>query len=66
MSIVRFATLCDSCEARSPEYTSWPSCVECGLDTCSKCSAEDHEEEGYKDCLCNQCKKEGFTYDESV
>ena len=25
MSMVKFCTLCDKCEKRSPEYSAWPS-----------------------------------------
>ncbi len=34
--VVRFATICDhdSCLARSPEYTMWPTCRTCGGDIC--------------------------------
>ena len=41
--IVKFATLCDrkgpdglTCGARSDEYTTWPTCTDCGEDFCLK------------------------------
>lgn len=34
MSMVRFATLCDRCGRRSPEYEAWPCCRECFQDVC--------------------------------
>jgi hypothetical protein len=37
--IVRFASVCDACQARSPEYTAWASCRECGADVCPACAA---------------------------
>ena len=45
MSVVRFATVCDCCGARSEEYTSWPTCDLCGEDVCPKCSINPSEDE---------------------
>ena len=54
--IVRFATLCDHCGKRSPEYHRWETCSECLLDTCPDCrvpgsSSEDERNE----CICKPC-----------
>lgn len=38
MSLVRFAMLCDFCEARSEEYSSWPRCRLCLCDCCPSCA----------------------------
>jgi hypothetical protein len=45
--IVRFATLCDTiirkdarCNARSVEYTAWPTCRVCQNDVCTKHTRE--------------------------
>lgn len=37
MTMVRFATTCDRCTARSREYTAWPHCRECLEDICLTC-----------------------------
>lgn len=37
MAIVRFATVCDKCGARSIEYSHYPICRDCGDDVCSAC-----------------------------
>ena len=39
--IVRFATTCDMCGARSEEYTAHPSCRECLRDICRLCAEPD-------------------------
>jgi hypothetical protein len=53
MSIVRFAMICDHCGTRSPEYTPWLTCRECGDEVCNACivpgSADD--ESGKATCL---------------
>ncbi len=36
--MVRFATTCDACGARSEEYTAWPSCEDCQEDICPACA----------------------------
>lgn len=36
--IVRFAAKCDTCGARSEEYTAWPTCRECNNDVCLDCA----------------------------
>lgn len=59
MSMVMYATLCDRCGARSPEYTSWPACPgDCMEDICPRCMGENaQEDEHYRwrkpcaDCL---------------
>ena len=52
--LVRFATICDLCNARSAEYKQWPSCEVCIRDVCPSCR--------HKDCagvddpvICNRC-----------
>lgn len=59
MSLVRFATLCDSCGARSEEYTGWPTCTDCGEDTCPSCmepgSKTDADLDTPETCLCETC-----------
>jgi len=37
VSSVRFASLCDTCGARSLEYRGWWSCAECVEDVCDSC-----------------------------
>lgn len=56
MSMIKFATLCDKCEARSEEYTTWPTCRECMDDVCPKCSSEPTEDERHQ-ALCHECKE---------
>jgi hypothetical protein len=41
MSTVRFATICDRCHRRSPEYDRWPVCRECQADICATCAEPD-------------------------
>jgi hypothetical protein len=60
VSMVRFATICDHkpCRERSQEYTSWPSCIYCGLDTCPahmRPGTDDADETGYR-CICIECE----------
>lgn len=38
--LVKFASICDSCSTRGPEYEAYPSCSECGLDLCFNCARE--------------------------
>jgi hypothetical protein len=38
MSTVRFATICDHCGKRSPEYDRYDTCADCGDDVCPSCS----------------------------
>lgn len=59
MSMVRFATLCDKCGARSEEYTSWPSCKDCQTHVCPDCDidSERTEDENHK-TLCLRCRIE--------
>ncbi len=63
--MVRFATTCDHCQARSEEYTAWPSCRECMEDTCYTCAAQGTLIEADLDqpetVLCQSCQAElGF------
>lgn len=55
--LVCFATLCDLCAARSPEYTSWPTCRECGRDTCLACARLHtlHDNDGRQTVVCVDC-----------
>lgn len=57
MSTVRFATLCDQCKRRSPEYTSWPTCRECGQEFCPNCFTANSlkDNEGYITVACIEC-----------
>jgi hypothetical protein len=58
MSYVRFASICDGCGVRSPEYSPWPHCRECLNDTCPECElAGEHDEEAGK-TLCLSCHSE--------
>jgi hypothetical protein len=45
MSIVRFASVCDHCGKRGPEYEAYLSCRECGRDLCPACRNSDFNEE---------------------
>jgi hypothetical protein len=38
MSTVRFATICDACGKRSPEYVRYATCEDCGDDVCPDCT----------------------------
>lgn len=59
MSVVRFATLCDTCGARSAEYTSWPACDDCLADTCPACqepgSYRETDGATAESCRCRSC-----------
>ena len=58
MSIVRYAIICDQCEARSPEYGSFPTCRDCGDAVCSTCSTNFDYESDRADCLiCVELRK---------
>lgn len=57
MSMVRFATLCDRCDKRSPEYTPFQWCNECGDDLCPECSGVEVDGE-YLTIVCKQCQEE--------
>lgn len=60
--MVRFATTCDRCEARSEEYTAWPSCRECLADICYDCAEHGSLLEADLDqpekVTCRQCAAE--------
>lgn len=43
MAMVKFATTCDHCAARSAEYEAWPTCRTCKLDVCGACQAPNSE-----------------------
>lgn len=57
--MVRFATTCDRCTARSEEYTAWPSCRECLDDICDACAQagtlHEGDGEGPDTVLCAAC-----------
>jgi hypothetical protein len=59
MSCVRFATLCDAedCLRRSEEYSSWPTCRECGADVCPQHADPSslHESDGKETVVCLTC-----------
>lgn len=57
MSMVRFAMICDHCGKRSPEYTLWPTCRECGEDVCHECSTDFSDDETNR-ATCLNCIKE--------
>lgn len=55
---VRFATTCDSCGARSEEYTAWPTCYECHDHVCRVCEVPGSFREGDASpdhSLCQTC-----------
>lgn len=64
MSMVRFATTCDTptCRKRSDEYTAWPSCLVCMQDFCPEHGRKtreadvDQSEAG----ICFDCEQKGF------
>lgn len=62
MSIVRFAMLCDLCEARSEEYTSWARCRVCLCDCCPSCATPgttiDAELDSPESVICKLCAEE--------
>lgn len=57
--MVRFATTCDRCTARSEEYSAWPSCRECMDDICPDCAEPGSLMEADLDCpakvTCRAC-----------
>jgi hypothetical protein len=61
--MVRFATLCDTCQARSEEYTCWPTCRECDQHVCERHQAEGSvvtgDGDGPDTCLCLDCHELG-------
>jgi hypothetical protein len=62
MTMVRFATLCDCCGARSEEYSAWPECAECMEDLCPNCyvpgSLSEGEGERRDRVMCHTCSVE--------
>lgn len=60
MIVVRFATLCDACKRRSPEYAAWPTCRGCDAHICPDCGVPDTESDPDVDtpvtCLCLDCE----------
>ncbi len=57
MSSVMFATICDTCKRKSPEYDCWPVCSECLEDICPECCVWTYDEEATKN-FCHKCKRE--------
>lgn len=58
MSYVRFATICDKCGERGPEYCAHTViCRECYEDVCEKCcTTYDPDPPGY--AMCKGCAQE--------
>ena len=52
MSIVRFASVCDHCGKRGPEYEAYLFCRECGRDLCPACRNSDFNEQERGVTLC--------------
>ncbi len=66
--IVRFATVC-VCGKRSDEYTSWPTCHDCGEYICPNCQkpgtdTEDERNEALCKVKCIEMPMLKFIYDE--
>jgi hypothetical protein len=55
--LVKYACQCDHCSKRSPEYTAWPKCRECGDDVCDACRVRCEDDEETNSSLCIQCDK---------
>jgi hypothetical protein len=58
MSMVMFATICDHCGVRGPEYNAFPGCIECGDDICPSCMVPGSYEPEYGEALCVNCCEE--------
>jgi hypothetical protein len=59
MSLVKFATLCDKCEKRSPEYSAWPSCRMCMDHICTSCASPGTASEDEEHAVtCKDCEIE--------
>lgn len=58
MSMVRYATKCDRCGSRSPEYTAWPTCRDCQDHVCPLCSTKPSQDE-HNQADCDRCKLDG-------
>lgn len=62
MSIVQFASICDICDARSEEYSKFPSCRDCGADVCELHVVPQSLDEERGKCLCTMCDRvESYT-----
>ncbi len=61
MSLVKFACICDKCDARGPEYTMFPHCRECGDQVCPACDIEGERDEETGKTLCKSCAPEEFS-----
>lgn len=55
--LTRFADLCDGCGDRSEEYTTWPTCRECGVSVCPDCSSPHtlESDDGRESVICRPC-----------
>jgi len=56
MSMVRFAMICDHCGERSPEYTPWWNCEDCGEDVCDDCIVPGSQDEETRKAVCLMCE----------
>ncbi len=57
-----FATLCDRCKRRSPEWEQWPTCRGCMEHLCIDCEVPDQQQGGDGDpltTLCPECQEAG-------
>jgi len=52
MGIVKFASVCDECGKRGPEYEAFRFCRECGRDLCPEHSNHDWDEDEKNSTLC--------------
>lgn len=55
--VVKFADICDGCEAQSDDYTAWPTCRECLVSVCPDCSAPGTlvSDDGRESVICRPC-----------
>jgi hypothetical protein len=57
--MVRFATTCDFCLARSREYEAWPRCAECFRHACPGCDIPKRRTDADlgkpEETLCREC-----------
>jgi hypothetical protein len=58
--IIKFATVCDmpNCKEVSAEYSTFPTCRECGRDVCYGHQATDSLNEEQGTAICNSCASE--------
>ena len=55
--MIKFATVCDTCRARSEEYAAWPACRSCGAHCCPEHARATTEADAGspETCLCPEC-----------